>query len=166
MSRPPISGMNAKLAQPALRLYLDVQSASQVCGLPTAAQLRGWARAALTDLGGTHELTLRLVDAAESAALNASYRRKSGPTNVLSFPFQAPPGTVSRLLGDLVICAPVVEREAQQQGKVLAAHWAHMVIHGILHLRGYDHETEPEALAMEALETAILARLGYADPYF
>lgn len=157
--------MNAKLAQPALRLYLDVQQVSQARGLPNEAQLRSWARAALTDLGGTHELTLRLVDEAESGTLNASYRRKSGPTNVLSFPFQAPPGTVSRLLGDLVICAPVVEREAQLQGKLLLAHWAHLVIHGILHLRGYDHETEPEAQAMEALETTILARLGYADPY-
>lgn len=165
MRRRPTSAVNAKLASPALRLYLDVQPASQARGLPSEAQLRAWARAALIDLGGIHELTLRLVDAAESAALNARYRHKSGPTNVLSFPFQTPPGTVSRLLGDLVICAPVVEREAQEQGKPLPAHWAHMVIHGILHLRGYDHEIESEAQAMEVLETEILARLGYADPY-
>jgi probable rRNA maturation factor len=158
--------MNAERAQPSLRLYLDVQRASQSSALPSDAQLRSWARAALSDLGGTHELTLRLVDEGESAELNAGYRHKNGPTNVLSFPFEAPPGAASRLLGDLIICAPVVEREAREQGKETLAHWAHIVIHGILHLRGYDHLTDAEAMAMEGLETAILARLGYADPYF
>lgn len=157
--------MSAERAQPALRLFLDVQRASQVTSMPRDAQLRSWARAALTDLGGTHELTLRLVDEDESAELNASYRRKTGPTNVLSFPFEVPPGVASRLLGDLIICAQVVEREAREQGKDTLAHWAHMVVHGILHLRGYDHLTESEATAMEALETTILARLGYTDPY-
>ncbi|MBU1191355.1 MAG: rRNA maturation RNase YbeY [Gammaproteobacteria bacterium] len=157
--------MGAERAQPSLRLYLDVQRASQSSTLPSDTQLRHWARAALTDLGGTHELTLRLVDESESAELNAGYRHKNGPTNVLSFPFEAPPGAASRLLGDLIICAPVVEREAREQGKDVLAHWAHMVAHGILHLRGYDHLTDAEATDMEALETTILARLGYVDPY-
>lgn len=157
--------MGAEAARPALRLFLDVQRASRARTLPGDDRLRSWARAALADIGGTHELTLRLVDEAESAALNAEYRHKQGPTNVLSFPFEAPPGAASRLLGDLVICAPVVMREAQAQHKDVQAHWAHMVVHGVLHLRGYDHLTDIEASTMEALETAILARLGYANPY-
>lgn len=157
--------MSAARSHPSLRLYLDVQRASRSRSLPDDARLRRWARAALADIGGTHELTLRLVDEAESAELNAGYRHKQGPTNVLSFPFEAPPGVSSRLLGDLVICAPVVAREAQEQHKEPTAHWAHMVVHGVLHLRGYDHLTDIEAADMEALETAILARLGYADPY-
>lgn len=151
--------------RPALRLQLDVQRASAADDLPADAQLRAWARAALADIGSTHALTLRLVDAAESAELNQTYRHKPGPTNVLSFPFEAPPGVPSRLLGDLVICAEVVRREAREQGKALDAHWAHMVVHGVLHLRGYDHLTESQAAGMEALETEILARLGYPDPY-
>lgn len=150
---------------PALRLSLDIQRASTADGQPGDALLRRWARAALAGLGGSHALTLRLVDAEESAALNETYRRKSGPTNVLSFPFESPPGVRTRLLGDLVICAPVVEREAREQGKMPHAHWAHMVVHGVLHLRGYDHLTDVDAGAMEALETEILARLGYPDPY-
>lgn len=150
---------------PALRLSLDVQRVSTAGGQPSDAQLRRWARAALADLGGSHALTLRLVDDAESAALNETYRRKPGPTNVLSFPFEAPPGVRTRLLGDLVLCAPVVEREAREQGKMPHAHWAHMIVHGVLHLRGYDHLTDVEASAMEALETEILSRLGYPDPY-
>lgn len=157
--------MIAEASHPALRLHLDVQRASTAADLPGDAQLRAWARAALADVGGTQALTVRLVDTAESAALNQAYRGKSGPTNVLSFPFEAPPGVATRLLGDLVICADVVRREASEQGKSLSAHWAHMVVHGVLHLRGYDHMTESEAAGMEALETAIMARLGYPNPY-
>lgn len=152
-------------AVPQLRLALDVQRASRAKELPGDAQLRRWARAALADLGGSHELTVRIVDAEESAALNMEYRRKAGPTNVLSFPFEAPPGLRSRLLGDLVLCAEVVQREAREQGKPAPAHWAHMIVHGVLHLRGFDHLTEAEAAEMEALETEILARLGYPNPY-
>ncbi len=157
--------MTADAVPRALRLQLDVQRVTAASPTPRDAELRSWARAALADLGGTHELTLRLVDEAESAALNTQYRHKSGATNVLSFPFEAPPGLASRLLGDLVICAPVVAREAEEQGKTAAAHWAHMVVHGVLHLRGYDHMSDSEAAEMETLETEILARLGYADPY-
>ena len=157
--------MRAESARPALRLYLDVQRSSRARTLPSDAQLRAWARAALDGMSGMQELTLRLVDAAESAKLNAAFRHKNGPTNVLSFPFGAPPGMTTRLLGDLVICAPVVRREAEEQHKDAAAHWAHMVVHGVLHLRGYDHMRRADAQAMEKLETKILARLGYADPY-
>jgi probable rRNA maturation factor len=106
-----------------------------------------------------------VVDEAESATLNAQYRGKQGPTNVLSFGFDSPPGVDVPLLGDLVICAPVVVREALEQGKPGQAHWAHMTIHGVLHLLGYDHQTPEQAQIMEALEIAALADLGYADPY-
>ena len=152
-------------AVPPVRLALDVQRAAKAQDLPSDNQLRRWARAALADLGGSHELTVRIVDAQESAALNSEYRGKAGPTNVLSFPFEAPPGLRSRLLGDLVLCAEVVQREAREQGKPPQAHWAHMIVHGVLHLRGFDHLTDAEAVEMEALETEILARLGYPDPY-
>ena len=111
------------------------------------------------------ELSIRIVDEAESADLNHTYRHKSGPTNVLSFPCEVPDGVPLDLLGDLVICAPVVAREAQAQGKASEAHWAHMVIHGVLHLRGYDHIDTAEAERMEALEIDILSRLGYPNPY-
>lgn len=156
---------SAERACPAVRLALDVQRASKAKGVPSDALLRRWARAALADTGGSHELTVRIVDAKESAALNKEYRHKQGPTNVLSFPFEAPPGVVTRLLGDLVLCAEVVQREAQEQGKSPQAHWAHMIVHGVLHLRGFDHLAPDEAVEMEALETEILARLGYPDPY-
>jgi probable rRNA maturation factor len=148
-----------------VRLALDVQRVSEAQDLPGDKQLRSWARAALADIGGSHELTVRIVDVSESAALNAEYRHKQGPTNVLSFPFEAPPGLRSRLLGDLVVCADVVQREAREQGKLPLAHWAHMIVHGVLHLRGFDHLTDSEAQAMETLETEILARLGYPNPY-
>ena len=151
--------------QAGVRLALDVQRVSTAPDLPSDAQLRRWARAALADIGGSHELTVRIVDVPESAALNSEYRRKQGPTNVLSFPFEAPPGIRTRLLGDLVLCAEVVRGEAREQGKLLQAHWAHMIVHGVLHLRGFDHLTAAEAHAMETLETEILARLGYPNPY-
>ena len=151
--------------RPGVRLALDVQRASVAAELPSDTQLRRWARAALADIGGNHELTVRIVDAPESADLNADYRHKQGPTNVLSFPFEAPPGVNSRLLGDLVLCADVVQREAREQGKSPQAHWAHMIVHGVLHLRGFDHLTMIEAQAMETLETEILACLGYTNPY-
>jgi probable rRNA maturation factor len=136
--------------------------------VPEAAQLRKWARSALAD-DVRGELTVRVVDASEIAALNARYRGKKGPTNVLSFSATAesPQAAADELLpfGDVVICAEVVEREAREQGKPLAAHWAHMVVHGTLHLQGYDHENAREAAVMEARERALLARLGFPDPY-
>ena len=113
----------------------------------------------------SHTLVVRIVDESESESLNTTYRQKHQSTNVLSFPFEAPPGIDEPHLGDLVVCAPVVEREAQQQNKSLESHWAHMIVHGVLHLQGLDHQNEQEAEEMESLERQILADLGYPDPY-
>lgn len=129
------------------------------------ADFRTWVLAALNTRRDEAEITIRIVDEQESAELNQRYRGKEGPTNVLSFPFQAPPQVISHLLGDLVICEPVVRRQAREQGKTEQAHWAHLVIHGTLHLLGYDHLTPQQAEEMEAIETGILAQLGFADPY-
>ncbi|KZZ01944.1 rRNA maturation RNase YbeY [Oleibacter sp. HI0075] len=135
--------------------------------MPTEEQLTLWASTALE--GRTEfeepELTIRLTDEEESQALNSEYRGKDKPTNVLSFPFEMPPGIPLELLGDLVICVGVVEQEAKEQEKTTEAHWAHMVIHGCLHLLGYDHIKDDEAEEMEALERDLLASLGYPDPY-
>lgn len=144
---------------------LDLQIASAAPGLPAEDDFRRWTEAALSGRRDEAELTIRVVDEQESAELNGTYRHKPGPTNVLSFPFQAPPGVELPLLGDIVICAPVVVREAAEQGKAAAAHWAHMTVHGCLHLLGYDHIDPAEAALMEALETDVLSALGYADPY-
>jgi len=137
---------------------ITVQRRVSARGVPSPARLRQWARAALGGQAG--EVTLRIVGAAESRTLNREYRGKDKPTNVLSFPYEAPGE-----LGDLVLCAPVVNREAKEQGKAAAAHWAHMVVHGVLHLRGFDHIRTADAKVMEDRERAILARLAFADPY-
>jgi probable rRNA maturation factor len=149
-----------------MTLELDLQIALEMPGLPTEADFRRWAEAALTgaDYPKDAELTIRVVNEAEITALNETYRHKQGPTNVLSFPFEAPPGVASALLGDVAICAPVVLREAVSQEKPPEAHWAHLTIHGVLHLLGYDHD-EAQAEIMESLEIRILSDLGYADPY-
>ena len=147
-------------------LELDLQIASQAQQLPSAAQFRAWCEVALRQRTADSELTIRLVDEAEGRELNHSYRHKDYATNVLSFPADVPDELLDiPLLGDLVICAPVVEREAGEQGKSLEAHWAHLVIHGCLHLLGYDHIEEAEAEEMEALERTLLAELGHPDPY-
>lgn len=147
-------------------LELDLQIASQAPQLPSAAQFRAWCEVALRQRTADSELTIRLVDEAEGRELNHSYRHKDYATNVLSFPADVPDELLDiPLLGDLVICAPVVEREAGEQGKSLEAHWAHLVIHGCLHLLGYDHIEEAEAEEMEALERTLLAELGHPDPY-
>ncbi len=130
---------------------------------PDDAALRRWAEA--VPLPDPASLVIRIVDAAESRALDRAYRGKDRPTNVLSFPFEAPPPVQDPHLGDLVICAPVVAAEAEAQGKAPEAHWAHMVIHGLLHLLGRDHQTAEDAAAMEAEERRLLAGLGYPDPY-
>jgi len=132
---------------------------------PAVPTLRSWAAAAL---GGRHrrsELGIRVVGTAEGRRLNRDFRGKDRPTNVLSFPAPAGPRDPGRFLGDLVICAPVVAREAREQGKALRAHWAHMVVHGVLHLLGEDHDTPRRAAGMEAREIAILAGLGFGNPY-
>lgn len=149
-----------------MKLRLSVQYGVTRAGLPADSTLRRWAHAALKGLRRRRvTLGLRIVGNAESAALNGRFRRKSYPTNVLSFPFEAPPGTRSDILGDLVICAPVVRREARTQRKTVNAHWAHMVVHGILHLRGYDHQKRQDAVVMEKKEIRLLKELGYANPY-
>jgi probable rRNA maturation factor len=145
---------------------LDLQNVSGSISVPDAASFRRWAAEALAGGHEGAELTIRLVDEDESAELNRRFRGKAGPTNVLSFPFEPPPGMPSSdLIGDLVICAAVVEREARDQGKTLEAHWAHMVVHGILHLLGYDHLDDEQAAEMEEVETMILAVLGFPPPY-
>lgn len=145
------------------RLNLSVQYACNQTGLPSRPQIRSWVRAAL-DVDETRggQITLRFVEPEEGQSLNHDYRGKEYATNVLSFPYEIEPV----IAGDLVICAAVVEREAAEQGKTLEAHYAHLVVHGILHLQGYDHETgEDDALIMEGKERTILAQLGFADPY-
>jgi probable rRNA maturation factor len=132
---------------------------------PDDESFRCWVEAALTQHPLPVELVIRLVDEEESRHLNHTYRGKESPTNVLSFPFEAPPEVPSALLGDLVICVPVVAREARQQGKALESHWAHMVIHGLLHLLGYDHQSDEEAQRMESRERDLLAQLRFPDPY-
>ena len=143
-------------------MVVDLDNASTT-PVPGEDQFQCWAVAAAPE--GEAELSIRLVDEAESAELNHTYRHKTGPTNVLSFPCEVPPGVPCTLLGDLVICAPVVEREALEQHKLPEAHWAHMVVHGVLHLRGYDHIEDADAVEMESLEIQILSRLGYPNPY-
>ncbi len=152
------------------KLSLSVQYASTVDNLPSRSQLRRWVKLALLrDV----KITLRIVDEIEGRALNKDFRGKDCATNVLTFVYddaQTPPGLPlsgeeSVLSGDIVICAPVVELEAVEQRKDRLAHYAHLAIHAALHLQGYDHENEQDAAVMEALETALLAKLGYADPY-
>ncbi|WP_336605349.1 rRNA maturation RNase YbeY [Stutzerimonas stutzeri] len=151
-------------------IELDLQCASNGA-VPDEAELRRWCELALHQRTADSELTIRLVDEAEGRELNRDYRDKDYATNVLSFPADVPdgPGGVPMLdiplLGDLVICVPVVEREATEQGKALQAHWAHLVIHGCLHLLGYDHLEDDEAEEMESLERQLLAELGHPDPY-
>ena len=154
-----------------MTVMVDLQNASGLRRVPLKREFTRWAAAALAQLEPQHQanatrksrLSIRIVDEAESAQLNSHYRHKQGPTNILSFP--VPEGLPDTLLGDLAICAPVVAREAEEQHKRLDAHWAHMTVHGVLHLKGYDHEDPAEADAMEALETQILERLGYQNPY-
>lgn len=146
-------------------MYVELQIAATADSLPGEDDFRRWAEAAAQEAGADAEVAIRIVDAEESAELNRTYRHKSGPTNVLSFPFEVPEGVPNELLGDLAICAEVVEREAREQGKPPLAHWAHMVVHGLLHLQGYDHIEEEQAAAMEAREIVILERLGFPNPY-
>ena len=144
---------------------IEVQFAVSAEGVPEESVIRQWVLQALPNDKKDSELTVRVVDEAEITALNRQYRGKDGATNVLSFPYETIPGVETDLLGDVVICAPVVANEAVAQDKPLDAHWAHMVIHGVLHLLDYDHHLDAEAHKMEARETELLASLGYADPY-
>lgn len=134
---------------------------------PKAALLRKWAKITLDKRTASTEVTVRIVNTEEMAYLNSTYRHKTGPTNVLSFPFDIPKGIDMDIpiLGDIVICAEVVNQEAAEQGKTLDAHWAHMIVHGVLHLLGYDHVKESEANIMKALEVDILNKIGFPNPY-
>ncbi len=149
-----------------MSIELDLQLAVEnEAGLPTLEDFSAWLEAAVTPFQTQAEVTIRIVDTAESHQLNLEYRGKDKPTNVLSFPFEAPPGIELDLLGDLIICRQVVEQEAVEQNKPLKAHWAHMVVHGSLHLLGYDHIEDDEAEEMESLETELMQKLGFEDPY-
>ncbi|MGK0410833.1 MAG: putative rRNA maturation factor [Shewanella psychromarinicola] len=153
------------MSQQGISLDLDLQIAVDNPRLPTQAEFDTWVRTAMGQTMSEVELTIRIVEVAESQQLNLTYRGKDKPTNVLSFPFEAPPEVELPLLGDLVICAQVVEQEAIEQNKPLNAHWAHMVIHGCLHLLGYDHIIDEEADEMESLETQLVEGLGFTNPY-
>ena len=144
---------------------IDISYGLPRAGLPAAGTLRAYAEAALAGRREDGELSVRIVDADEGRALNRDYRDKDYATNVLSFAAELPPGVPLPILGDLVLCAPVIAREAEEQGKPLKHHYAHMLVHGVLHLLGHDHMEEAEAEAMEAIEREVLAGLGIPDPY-
>ncbi|HHJ19875.1 MAG TPA: rRNA maturation RNase YbeY [Gammaproteobacteria bacterium] len=151
-----MTGLNA--------LKAEVQYESQADNLPSQQQFSQWLLRCFPNQVDETVL-IRLVDIPESTALNEQYRGKSGPTNILSFPFDVPEHVPNQHLGDLVICAPIVCSEATAQGKPLTDHWAHLLVHGVLHLLGYDHITEPDAREMEALEVKLLQNIGISDPY-
>ena len=151
-------------------LSVDVQVASVSANVPPEQDIEAWIGAVLLqlDFNDTVEVSVRVVDNEESRALNRDFRDQDKSTNVLSFPADGGnyiPENIPRPLGDIVICAPVVEREAEEQGKDVNDHWTHLVVHGTLHLLGFDHECDPQAAEMEAIEREILAARGIADPY-
>ena len=149
-----------------MSLQIDIVRAAEVEGdVPGDSELRSWLHAALREMDRDTELCLRIVGEDEGRRLNLEYRDCDYATNVLSFRAEEFPGITRQPIGDLVICAPVVAREAIEQGKSLAGHWAHLCVHGALHLLGHDHEIEADAQTMEGLEVEILERLGYQDPY-
>ncbi|NQZ80998.1 MAG: rRNA maturation RNase YbeY [Colwellia sp.] len=148
-----------------MTIELDLQIACNADNLPSIEQFQLWVDTALSSYNKDFELTIRLVDIKESQSLNYQYRHKDKPTNVLSFPFEVPEGIDLNLLGDLVICTDVVSLEATQQNKTLIAHWSHMVIHGCLHLLGYDHIDDDDARVMETLEIKLLSNLKITNPY-
>lgn len=158
--------MSRRLPKPP-ELDLTVGYGLSRAGLPASASFRHWVMTALTEAGHRQpaELAIRVVDAEEGLALNGQYRGRDYATNVLSFPVELPPGVRSPLLGDIALCAPVLAREATEQGKPLRHHYAHLTIHGVLHLLGHDHGNASEAAAMEAMEVRALTRLGIGNPY-
>ena len=148
-----------------MSVTVDIQHASEPEGSPSTREIQDWVRAATDTRRQYAEVSIRIVDEAEISELNRRYRHKDGPTNVLSFATDFADSPETPLLGDIVICAPVVAREAAQQQKTPLAHWAHMVIHGTLHLLGFDHTNEQDAEQMEALETEIMTKLQFPPPY-
>jgi probable rRNA maturation factor len=152
-----------------MAVHLEIQRSIAGGNVPRDERFQAWVEAALAGRAGDFNLGIRIVGEDEALRYNLDYRGKDYATNVLSFPAELPDGLPEELrhsqLGDLLICAPIVTREAREQGKGEADHWAHLVIHGVLHLLGYDHERGDDAVAMESLEVEILAALGIADPY-
>jgi len=144
---------------------VEIQTIFESAGQPSEAQIQLWVDTALEEFEQDTEIVVRIVDESESAELNEQYRHKQGPTNILSFPVEIPEGIDLNLLGDLVICAPVLAKEAQQQNKLLAHHWAHIIMHGVLHLLGYDHLDDEQAEEMESKEIALLQQLNIPNPY-
>jgi len=144
----------------------DIQLADTGTEMPDVQQIRGWVAVVFTTLERTPlALTIRIVGEEEMADLNRRYRGRDRPTNVLSFPFEPLPGRCTDLLGDIIVCGPIVGREAAIQHKPLMGHWAHMIVHGMLHLFGYGHHSDQDATVMETLEKLVLDRLGFPDPY-
>lgn len=149
-----------------MQYYVDLQIACKdQSNLPSEELLTSWFEKTIKSFRTQAEITIRIVDKEESQELNNMYRQKDKPTNVLSFPFEAPIGVELDLLGDLVLCRQVIENEAEEQNKSPLAHWAHMVVHGSLHLLGYDHINEIDAEEMESLEVSIMHALGFENPY-
>lgn len=143
-----------------MSIKITIQKQTDMASIPTNVQLRKFIKAAVLQADANTELALRIVDETESQALNSSFRKKNKPTNVLAFPYDQ-----QDYLGDLVVCAPVVVKEATQQGKTVLAHWAHLLVHGTLHLQGYDHLIDSERKIMEAIEIDILKKLHFPNPY-
>jgi probable rRNA maturation factor len=147
------------------RNTLDIQLCSHSKRLPEHEHFQHWVDAVLNDANQDLEVVIRIIDEDEMIQFNEQYREKTGSTNILSFPFEMPEGVESHLLGDLLVCAPVVEKESRQQNKKLEHHWAHLIVHGTLHLLGYDHIDDVEAEEMEALEIEILKTIKIENPY-
>ncbi|WP_342228065.1 rRNA maturation RNase YbeY [Rickettsiella endosymbiont of Rhagonycha lignosa] len=147
------------------RIKITIQIIASNTFIPSRYFLQRWVNKALAKQIGPNEVNIRLVSKKESASLNKTYRHKKGPTNILSFPFEPPPEVSSNFLGDLVICAALVNQQAKQPAKNRLAHWAHLIIHGCLHLIGYDHIHDKDASKMETIEIQILKELGYENPY-
>lgn len=148
-----------------MSLSVDILRDVENSDLPSDEEITAWANLAAAERSEGAELCIRILSESESQELNRDYRGKDKPTNVLSFPFEAPPGLPINILGDLAICADIVTHEANEQGKRVQDHWAHMVIHGTLHLLGFDHINDDDAEIMEALERKLLASLEIPDPY-
>tara|TARA_B110000046_G_C12923740_1_gene368331 strand:+ start:602 stop:1057 length:456 start_codon:yes stop_codon:yes gene_type:complete len=144
---------------------IEIQDASNMDSLPAKKMLTKWVEKALQKQYQDAEITLRIVDEVEGLSLNKRWRKKESATNVLSFPVGEILEQAPNFLGDIVICAPIVEREANEQGKTFDAHWAHLIIHGVLHLQGYDHKSDEKANIMESKEISILEKIGYTNPY-
>jgi len=148
-----------------MSINIEIQYATEINDLPEEGLIKKWVNSSLNGYIENAELTIRIVDKAEGAQLNEKWRNAQGPTNVLSFLYSDLNETTKSIQGDIVICAPLILREAAEQKKSVDAHWAHIIVHGILHLLGYDHDNENDANEMESLETSILGKLKISDPY-